>query len=316
LLVVEGLRPADTFNHRIEYGHLWHVCEAAWAGSGNPNGTPWTSALNDYASKLCRKYPLQQEQVVHWTNVCERQFPVYVTYWRKHPDVKNCTPLMQERVFDVPYKLPSGRVARLRGKWDGVEQIGKGRSARIYLPEHKTKGDVNEAQLRNQLRFDLQTMFYFIALGGSGILANDATLAGVRYNVVRRPLSGGKNSIRQTQKETPAEFYARLAGLITAEPEWYFMRWLVEITKADVDRFKHEFLDPCLEQLCDWWEWIAAAPDDPWRCCPSGLHYRLPHGIYNVLAEGGSSELDEYLATGSELGLERTDRLFKELEND
>jgi hypothetical protein len=75
-----------------------------------------------------------------------------------------------------------------------------------------------------------------------------------------------------------------------------------------------------LEQLCDWWEWVKDNPD-PWekgiisgKAACGGIHWRTPYGFYNVLAEGGSTELDEYLASGSELGLERTSKLFRELE--
>ena len=109
------------------------------------------------------------------------------------------------------------------------------------------------------------------------------------------------------------------------------MRWKVEVTTADLERFKQEFLTPILEQLCDWWEWISGpfGSVDHWgtsnvRIGPDnvegsttvypGIHWRTPFGFYNILAEGGSSELDEYLATGSEAGLERTETLFPELE--
>jgi hypothetical protein len=43
------------------------------------------------------------------------------------------------------------------------------------------------------------------------------------------------------------------------------------------------------------------------------LHYRHPFGSVNWLDEGGASDLDEYLATGSEAGLQRIDDLFPEL---
>ncbi len=45
----------------------------------------------------------------------------------------------------------------------------------------------------------------------------------------------------------------------------------------------------------------------------SDVSYQTRLGISNVLDEGGSSDLDEYLLTGSEAGLERTNNLFPEL---
>ena len=334
LLVVEGLRPTDAFNHRMEYGQMWHVCEEHLA-----NLDSWDYALHEYAKLLCRQYPMQQEQIVHWMNVCKTQFPLYVDYWAKHPDVKERTPLLQEQVFDVPYTLPSGRTVRLRGKWDSVDLIGKGKSARVYLQENKTKGDIVEEQLKRQLGFDLQTMMYLVALQAWVRVARceDAlklswyqqtrgascgplySLAGVRYNVVRRPLSGGKGSIRKHQPtksnpagETDDEFYARLGGIIGEDPGYFFMWWRVEGTQEDVTKFQHQFLDNALDELCNWWHWISS-PDGRMDPFADPIHWRLPYGVYNVLLEGGSSELDEYLSNGSELGLTRDGILFGEL---
>lgn len=377
ILVVEGLRPVDSFNHRLEYGQMWHVCEEAYTegreirrgqrttakkegrGPSISDGIPftWKETLTNYAKKLCRKYPLQQEQVQHWYNVCKMQFPIYVEYQKRHQSKRQRISLLQEQTFAVPYRLPSGRVVTLRGKWDGVDLIGKGRSAGVYLVEHKTKGDIKEEQIKRQLQFDLQTMFYLVALSSdmnSGKMKESKyLLCGVVYNVVRRPLSGGKGSIVrkvsdtnpgdwteyvgsrggrgwknvQTGKisrceknpgvsETLEEFYERVAEYIHEEPEMYFMSWKVEVSQADVERFKREFLDPVLEQLCDWWGWVSNNNDLYGMNMDDGriVHWRTPYGIYNVLAEGGATELDEYIATGSDLGLERATTLFRELE--
>ena len=328
LLVVEGLRPADQFNHRMEYGQMWHTCEEELARTKGADDN-WQRALKQYASGLCRKYPLQQEQVQHWYNVCKVQFPVYVDFWAKHPDVKGRTPLLQEQVFDVLYPLPSGRTVRLRGKWDSVDLIGKGRKAGVYLQENKTKGDIKEEQLRKQLAsgFDLQTGTYLTAMDcWPASDWKEKPIRGIRYNVVRRPLSGGKHSIRQHKptKSNPAgesaeAYYTRLGGLIVGEPEHYFHRWNVEFTVADLVRFRRECLDPILEQLCDWWGWVSRpvckGGTTRWNH-ESGVHWRHPYGVWNALNEGGSGEVDEYLNTGSELGLERTDNLFRELDSE
>ena len=349
LKVIEGLQPTDTFNHRLEYGQMWHICEEVFATGKSGNlSTDWFHALFDYCQQLCRRYPLQQEQVVHWMNVCKVEFPIYVEYWRKHPDVKVRTPLLQEEVFDVPYLLPSGRTVKLRGKWDSVDLIGKGKSAGIYLQENKTKGEIVEAQLKRQLGFDLQTMIYLIALeesmkgvvedkpfeiidiingGKLRITDGPPKIQGIRYNVVRRPLSGGKGSIKQKKgsknipPETKEEFYERLRVIIQEEADAavkerrdcdFFMRWKVEVSQTDIERFKHDFLDNALEELCDWYHWVTSPEglQDPFG---DKVHFRLPYGVYNVIAEGGSSDVDEYLATESELGLTRDGQLFGEL---
>ncbi len=380
LLVVEGLRPKDQFSHRIEYGNLWHVCEEALAeGSDMSVDNPlWLRRLSDYCKGLCKRYPTQQDQIDHWYNVCKVQFPLYVDFWSKHPDVLNRTPLLQEQVFDVPCQLPSGRTVRLRGKWDSVDLIeennaridpvkgpNKGmRRAGVWLQENKTKSDIDEGQLKRQLSFDLQTMLYLVALeladkdvkiptlvehqklGIPKDVAGDKNqgvrtflshpIAGVRYNVIRRPLSGGKGSIvrhkptsRNPQGESKEAYYGRLREIIAGasgqdwgvapDENYFFRRWKVEILPGDIERFRRECLDPILEQLCAWWDWVNHCRDgeaDLWIGPKGGqqeLHWRHPFGTFNSMNEGGSSDLDEFLASGSEIGLQRCETLFGEL---
>lgn len=391
---VEGLRPADHWNHRSGYGDMWHVCEEQWAtGQG---GSCWYGPLTDYCRSLLKRYPLQQEEIAKWYEVCQAQFPLCVDFWKRHPDVVAREPLLAEQVFDVPYRLPSGRTVRLRGKWDSVDLVSEkcsmcggiggranvhtgryhpcaaceGAKVRrgIWLQENKTKGDVDPQQLVRQLNFDLQTMLYLVALeqyrlGNFGTPHMGLPTKGVRYNVVRRPLSGGKGTIVQGKgtkgskcsrcrgggkvysklkqpvpcpkcggagrsggkpAETKEDYYARLAQYIRDEPETYFFRWNVLVTADDLARFRRQFLDPVLEQLCDWWDYISMCSEykaDPFNPTSvpnadfvnNGVHYRMPYGVYNPLLEGVVGDLDNYLDTGDQTGLQRVGDLFPEL---
>lgn len=314
LLVIEGWKPADTFNHRLEFGNMWHVCEEAFAKL-DPNCAQWDDCLAAYAKMLCKRYPLQQEEIDKRYNICKLMFPIYVEYWRRNQDVKDRTPLLQEQVFDVPYKLPSGRTVRLRGKWDAVDLIGKGKDAGVYLQENKTKSDIDESQIKRQLSFDLQTMLYLVAMHEGGEWSWNgkpaAQIKGVRYNVIKRPRQ------YQGKKETKESFFERLEAIIKVSPGEFFMRWKVEISSGDVVRFRRECLDPVMEQLCDWWEWVkegrnvfAIAEEDH---NPRGIHWRHPFGVWNPMDNGADSELDFYLDSGSTVGLQRAESLFTEL---
>lgn len=327
LYVVDGLKVADEFNVRMGYGNIWHEAEASFALAMN-----WKAAITEYCARLCKQYPLQAQEIDKWYNVCKVQFPVYIEYWKKHKDQKKRVEITSELPFDVPYPLPSGRVVRLRGKFDSLYSLNK----KLGLQENKTKGDIDEFAIPRQLNFDLQTMIYAIAAE----IVRDTGVGKwtwgefdeVLYNVIRRPLSGGRHTIRQHQatskkaEESPQEFYQRLQGLIEGEPEFFFMRWNVKITQQDIDRFKRECLDPILEQLCDWWDWITdpknnwAGNKDPFSreigetgVDVTGIHFRFPHGVWNPLLEGRSSDLDNYLMDGVATGLQRTDNLFTEL---
>jgi hypothetical protein len=340
LYALEGLRPIRRFDHRIGFGDMWHVCEQAlaaadsWVEAGTPRGycpAPWDGLLLDYAKNQCRLYPTQQQEVDHWYNVVKVTFPQYVEFWSKNQDVKDRTPVFQEKKFRVEYKLPSGRLVYLRGKWDAVDIIGKGNYAGLWVQENKTKGNPNPNKIRRQLRFDLQTMLYVIALEAaqnemhspvSG-RAQELPVGGVRYNVVRRPLSGGKGSIRQWKPskrnpsgETKYEFFKRLEVEIKEAPETYFMRWKTPLLPQDLRDFRERCLDPILEQLCVWWEVVSVYPDSSqlFKAPVNNIHWRHPYGVFNPLLEDMDGDLDDYLETGSKAGLERADSVFPELQ--
>lgn len=333
LRYIMGLRPIQSFSSRMEYGQMWHTCEEHHAV-----GQSWEEPLVEYTKKLIERYPLEQSQIVHWYEVCKLQFPIYVKWWSKNPDTLSRKALLPETNFSVKYALPSGRSVLLRGRWDSVDLIGKGKSTSIEVQENKTKGDIDEQAIRNQLMFDLQSMLYLVALRSlrlSGELdaypalkevwgkkpsKGQPPIGGIRYNVVRRPLSGGRGTIRQhkpTKKqpegESKADFYKRLKDIIEEDTAYYFLRLRVVVTNQDLDRFEREFLRPCLESLCDWYEWVAASTQPDIFATYNNKHYRTPFGLYNPLTEGRQTEVDEYLATGSMAGLEVTNKLFEEL---
>lgn len=337
VLFVEGLRPKEKFNHKTFFGECFHLSDEWWSRSGNATtgntrGQPdWLVKLGEFAQKTAEKYPFDLDQIDKWYNVCKVTFPQYIEYWKAHPDHAPRTSLLQEQVFDVPYKLPSGRTVRLRGKWDGVSLVGRGKDAGIWLDESKTKGEVDEGRITRQLTFDLQTMMYLVALTESAKYhphvnaLSKHPITGIRYNVVRRPLSGGKGTIVQHKPtksnpsgESKEDYYKRLEQYIKDEPHTYFFRWDVAVTPADIEKFKAEFLNPCLENVCDWWCRLTdqgiPIRDDKGGLYQTPLHWRHPFGVTNVLDDGGSSDLDSYLESGTTVGLERVSTLFRELE--
>lgn len=324
---IEGIKPAERFNHRTDYGTMWHLCEEELAAA--KDGDECWVKLSMYLKELERKFPMDREAITHWGNVCLKQFPIYCDYWSKHDDVKKRTPLMQEQVFDVPYKLPSGRTVRLRGKFDSVDLIDGG----VWLQENKTKGDIDIQAIQRQLTWDLQTMLYLIALSswypmGIAEIGKPPSkghpvykIKGVRYNVVRRPLSGGKGTIvrhkptkSNPQGESWDSYYKRVEQVIRDDPGHFFSRWKTEITPHDIQRFRTECLDPILENVCCWHDHVSGRidPTELARGVPP-FNWRHPFGAVNTIDEYGASDIDEYLNNGSMTGLRRIDKLFEEL---
>lgn len=346
LRYVLGLEPHDKWNKNIGYGNMWHVCEESLANGGEV----WDTRLIKHTQEQLTKYPMQQAEIGKWYEVCRIQFPEYIKYWADHPDVLNRTPLMQEEVFDVPYHLPSGRVVRLRGKFDSVDLIDGG----IWLQENKSKGDIDKIQVERQLKFDLQTMLYIVSLKDGcdrDMFGDGYQVHGVRYNVVRRPLSGGKGSIKQGEgtlgtkcnlksckvapsatcekcrgtgrfggkpPETDAEFFERLRrDYIAAEPDYWFFRVRSEVSERDIQVFRETCLDPLLEQLCIWYDVVTGRPlpmPTTHNNAVESINWRTPFGVWSALEEGGATEYDSYLETGSEVGLRRVETLFNELQ--
>lgn len=335
LKYILGLEPYDKWNHRLGYGNMWHACEEGHAckKEEHSDGKEWLYALNKHVNPLIDKYPMQRDEILKWHAVCYTQFPEYVKYWAEHPDVVGRTPLLQEEAFDVPYELPSGRVVRLRGKWDSVDMIEAHTDEQgiywprgIYLQENKTKGDIDKLQVERQLKFDLQTMLYLIALQEwCEDNQPDGPLLGVRYNVVRRPLSGGWGTISPHKEKTPKkgkyvpaetaeQFYERLRkDYLEAKPDHWFFRVRAEVSQRDMEVFCDTCLDPLLETLCWWYEEITKRITEPVTVSTPFFSYRTPFGVYSALEEGGATEYDAYLDSGSEAGLRRVTELFPEL---
>lgn len=313
LTLVEGLKPADTFSAPLEFGNMWHVCEEAHATVENASRY-WIERLKEYVDELSQRYPFQREQVADWYAKCATLFPLYIEHWSQHDDVRNRTPLLAETTFDVPYKLPSGRTVRLRGKWDSVDLVGGG----VWLQENKTKGTIDRTKIVRQLTFDLQTMLYLVALDAAYrgkhqpvySAVNDNlrveekyNLKGVRYNVVRRSQHKSVESMLKKFHED------RDNGRVE---EW-FARWNVEVTPADVQRFRTRFLDPVLEGLCQWWDFVKVG--DPWRreALNFGTHWQSPFSSYPYGVIDGGTDMDEAVINGSTVGLRRVTNLFEEL---
>lgn len=338
IYAVEGLQVADSFSAPLEFGNMWHVCEEMHANSVGDglreDNQCWERSLYAYCIKLYNQHPMNRDKVDHWYSMCKAMFPLYVKHWSEHDDMKQRVPLMSEQVFDVPYKLPSGRVVRLRGKFDSVDLVEGGPNAGVWLMENKTKSGIDKQKLQRQLTFDLQTLTYIIALdearttmdfelgGGKDELLEKTPIRGVRYNVVRRSAHKSVESMLKKLTEDTE------AGRVE---EW-FARWNVEVTERDIAKFKQQCLDPVLENLCDdyeWWHYVktrtpeqSAFDDYEHRCMAQGefkhhykRHFRLPYGIYSPVHEGGFGDVDAYMDTGSTAGLRRAETLFPELQS-
>ena len=347
LLVIHGLREPRKFDHYIQYGQIWHEAEEAFSG-----GYDWKKAMRTYVQKITREFPDSTAEITKWYQIAKRQFVSYIKHWENHTDMDGKEPIAQEHEFCHEYVLPSGRVIYLRGKIDAIDWIKGSRRGNsfVYNQENKTKGSssLDEDKIGGELVLNLQTMLYQLntcLFGEKTGQFSPEQVKGTRYNVVRRPLSfgceyfikqrsgrlvndpkikyprgfkGEKKKIRKGQ-ESDTQFYNRLATHFEEDPSYWFKRWKVEIHKGDMDSFLEKVLHPILEDLCDWWDWIIEDIDNPFRpddrgIPGGGVHYMMPFGVYNPLAEGRQGSYYDYLMTGSDHSLEVVDELMPELD--
>ena len=335
LRAVRGLKADEGFQYKMEYGNAWHYCEELLAA-----GMPVEiilSKLKSYCIELATANRDNKVEINKLYKCICAEFPRYVEYWKENEDVVNRKPVSQEGVFVVSYKLPSGRTVILRGKIDAIDLIDKG----LWIQEDKSKSDIpSKEKLKSDLLCDLQSMMYVVAVDelvkkkDASVLGGRHPIKGVRYNIVRRPLSSLKFNIKQKKgrgkakvgAETEDMFYERLSQLIKDNAKQFFVRMKVEVTREDIDFFKKCILNPILEQLCDWWDSIQGDVMDPWHttyekdskfgpiACMNLLHFIYPSGVYNPVLEGRATNYDGLIYNNDEKGFLRTDTMFPELQ--
>lgn len=338
--VIDGWQGPDNFKPAMEYGNLWHRCEESVV-----EGRDWRDDLKADVIKLADRYPMDREKISHWYEMCQEQYPIYLDYWQEEGEIVGRKPLLREQNFDVPYTLPSGRTVRLRGKWDGIDLVessvvkhminGKtkqiGTEKGLYLYENKTKSQIDADKLKKQLSFDLQTMFYIVALQECHFRALEENIAsvGAEKGMVPSPEVFNPNSydypikgvlynvIKRSQHKTASSMVKKIhEDLDTDRGGEWFGRWTVDISQAEIETFKEEFLHPCLTFLCIWYDVQTGKPWTQWHGdnIINAMHWRHPSGCFNEVDENGSSVVDQFLKTGSTVGLVRIKSLFPELD--
>lgn len=265
-----GLTVKEDFSAKIAYGKMFH---ASMEGM-----------LDEEFVKLCREFPEHIETIRFWKVIVERQSKVYEEYWKKH-EAKDFKVISKEVKFDGYYKE-----YRLRGKIDALVRA----DGKVWIMERKTTSNIDDQELISRVNFDIQTGIYLTMMLNTGI-----EVSGIYYDVIRRPISGGKFSYRQKSGESLEEYISRIASTFYEHPEHYFQRYLRVVSKEDLERFNECFMEPILKEMNAWYE--SNAKDRHW-ITPSGLFRRK------------WDSLDDYIHSGVNLGLVPY-KLFSELED-
>ena len=164
----------------------------------------------------------------------------YFQYWGKE-DFSKVKWLEQEKEFGFNVLLNSGTKIRVKGKRDATYKVGSD----ICLFETKTKSQIDENSLYELLAMDFQVDLYSLSLryeyGRYPIKC--------RYNIIRRP--GNKLG----KGETLQSFANRLREAVKNDPEHYFKRYSIDISKNHMTEFENELK----HILTEYWQWATGS---------------------------------------------------------
>lgn len=172
--------------------------------------------------------------------MAEALYEPYCDFWDEDDNNKEWEAL--EPVFDISIpgygtKAEDGSL-RLRGRIDGIFKVKN----KLWLLETKTKSQIQEASLMEQLNLDFQNLFYIHA--AEKIFKKP--ISGVLYNVIRKP------QLRQRAQEELWDFANRMKQDVESRPEFYFIRYEVSYPRRAIE----EFNDELTSMLLDFIEWI------------------------------------------------------------
>lgn len=227
---------ADLPKHSASRGDLIHLALEKWYQKPHADVSKFLMDIERQWLKAQLKRGNRDEQSKQ--NALAELFAIFPNYMKKWAvsDLKR-TWVELEAVFDVKF-----HGFRLRGKRDGLFDY-KLRRGKHWLFETKTKAQIDEIGLMDQLAFDFQNLFYLTALEVAGTPA-----VGVVYNVIRSP------NIRRGKNDDPEAFQKHIEAHIKKEGlDHYFKRYEVTYTDATIKRFKSD-LRFKLEEFAAWVE--------------------------------------------------------------
>jgi hypothetical protein len=292
---LDGWRPNE-LREPLAYGSFWHkLLEELYikVKQGVPRDELVESHFEDVADEWVgsrKTWTSSMElSTVHLLVAKARAlWPGYCEHWADDFDPDKWFSL--EAKFDVEWQG-----YRLRGMIDGVMVIDvkvKGKKRReVWLLETKTKGQVDKA-LADLLSFDFQNGYYITAAEVAlAELLQGEEIAGVLYNIVRRPQH------KLASGESLPQFTARIAADVAKRPDHFFMRSEIIYPEIERKQFKRELL----WQLQEFEAWLGGDLRT-YRAQPAGCQGKF------------SCDFLKACASRKMIGFTQHGRLFEELE--
>ncbi len=185
--------------------------------------------------------------------------PRYFKRWHEDDSAVKWTHV--EDKFSVPIKMRDGSIVHVVGRYDGVFL----KRARQWLMETKNKQRWSD-RMMDYLPLDLQLGVYLTALADT----SGEDPHGVCYNLVRRPAE------RRGKKETLKAFASRIGENIAKDPNHYFQRLEIELSRQEKDEARARTY-ALVRSFYEWWKtvklderdlgWNSGACDGKYGVC-------------------------------------------------
>jgi len=259
-------------NHFIECPLKADYFLQGWESKKLPMHIHWGSIFHDvkeivYTNKVLRRKKVTDiyiSKVIKriaknyrkgtWTADEEQEFEImlgqisaivkpYFDMWKVHDRKLDYLPF--EEAFLT--KVHGGTVGKvpMRGRWDGLF-IRKG-DDKVWVQETKTKAQISP-NLSAVIPRDLQVNMYQLAAE----LLTGKEVAGVLYDVVRRPGLRRHKGSKNKPQETLPDFINRIRVDIEKRPQHYFQRIEVVLDKKEYNAWKKKEFPKLIRRFSLW----------------------------------------------------------------
>jgi hypothetical protein len=231
----------------MQFGEMAHnileevYTEAREGRKHTPDATEIKTRIDTVVRKLAKEYGQKADKdfydkLEYNAALLEAVLPGYFKYWEKE-DFNKIKWVEAEKEFQFMLPLEPENGVAIKGKRDAMYEMANS----YYLFETKTKAQIDENTIQELLAFDFQTDLYSLAVEKD----YGKYPAGCRYNIIRRP----GNKLGKT--ETLPAFIKRVSQEVLSRPEYYFIRYKIDISKKKMELFQRELVQ-IVKEFQDW----------------------------------------------------------------
>ena len=291
LRYIEGWKPRKK-SAWFEFGTVIHYClEQAFIQPNVSASRHFIENSRDYVKVWISKYEkevknsqeiitsdeIKQSETIYL--LIEKILPIY--FLLRRSDFENEI-THNETEFDINF----GEHYRFRGKVDlGWKEKSSGF---LWLLDTKCLSVIQPELIMGVMQHDVQCMLYLFAAAN---LSNQIP-KGIIYNIIRRPQN------KQRIQESAEEFTDRIAEEILKKPDYYFLRFSLEIFPGEVSNWVNNEL---LKIAAEIYHWSSA---------PKTWSYINPNSL---VTKYGKSQYFDLLTKHDYSGYYQDSNLFSEL---